>query len=144
MEGAQTGFRMTENLSVQRTKSYCTDSRIRLGTGAHLRYVTFPFPASPYFSQEGTNQACVPSMSYNTAGAILCVTPNQEMALKMAREIILVVSINIVAVLIVICRAFSFIIFHDIPPQETENFFYLTPKYVFESRRNSLYLICKG
>ena len=49
-------FRSKENLSVQSTKSYCTDSRIRLGTGAYRRCVTFPFPASPHFSQEGTNQ----------------------------------------------------------------------------------------
>ena len=32
-----------------------------------------PFPSSPHFSQEGTNQLRVPSRSYNTAGAILWI-----------------------------------------------------------------------
>ena len=72
------GFRMTENLSVQRTKSYSTDSRIKLGTGAYRRYVTFPFPTSPQISQEGTNQLRVPSMSNNTAGANLWQQPSER------------------------------------------------------------------
>ena len=87
---------MRENLSVQSTKLYCTDSCIRLGTGAYRRYVTFPFPASPHFSQEGTNQGDVPSMSNNTAGAILgthplssgrrCTHPGEGENLSMAIE----------------------------------------------------------
>ena len=45
-------------------------------SGWVLARVTFPFPASPHFSQEGTNQLRVPSRSYNTAGAILWLAPN--------------------------------------------------------------------
>ena len=56
------GFRMTENLSVQRTKSYSTDSRIKLGTGAYQRYVPFPIPASTHFGQEGSYQRRDPSI----------------------------------------------------------------------------------
>ena len=56
---------------MQSTKSYCTDSRIRLGTGAYRRYVTFPFPASPHSLRKVRIRLVVPSMSNNTAGAIL-------------------------------------------------------------------------
>ena len=52
----QEKFRAKEILKVLSTESYCTDSCIRLGTGAYRRYVAFPFPASPHFSQEGTDQ----------------------------------------------------------------------------------------
>ena len=72
LEGTQEKLRARE---MQSTESYRTDSRIRLGIGAYRRYVPFPFPASLHFSQEGTDQARVPSMSYNTAGAILWTQP---------------------------------------------------------------------
>ena len=56
LEGTQEKFRVREILKVLSTESYCTDSRIRLGTGAYRQQIPFPFPASPHHSQEGTNQ----------------------------------------------------------------------------------------
>ena len=62
IEGRQTGFRAREILKAQSTELYRTDSRIKLGTGAYRRYVPFPFPTYPHFSQEGTNQRHDPSI----------------------------------------------------------------------------------